>query len=50
MKKADRKLLDESLSKALDPPRKKPLGNLDALLDEYDDQTHPPTVTPRHPT
>jgi hypothetical protein len=49
MKKADRKLLDESLSKALDPPRKKPRGNLDALLNEYDDQARPPEVTPPDP-
>lgn len=41
MKKADRKLLDESLSKALDPPRKKPRGNLDALLEEYDQEPSP---------
>jgi hypothetical protein len=50
MKKADRKLLDESLSKALDPPRKKPRGNLDALLNEYDDQSHATQVTPPNPT
>ena len=51
MKKADRKLLDESLSKALDPPRKKPRGNLDALLNEYDDQSRPaPVVIPPNPT
>ncbi|HEX8633058.1 MAG TPA: hypothetical protein VF703_02785, partial [Pyrinomonadaceae bacterium] len=50
MKKADRKLLDESLSKALDPPRKKPRGNLDALLNEYDDQTRTEGVTPPNPT
>jgi hypothetical protein len=50
MKKADRKLLDESLSKALDPPRKKPRGNLDALLNEYDDQSPITGVTPPDPT
>lgn len=50
MKKADRKLLDESLSKALDPPRKKPRGNLDALLNEYDDQAPIRGVTPPDPT
>jgi hypothetical protein len=50
MKKADRKLLDESLSKALDPPRKKTRGNLDALLDEYDDQAHSTIVAPPNPT
>lgn len=43
MKKADRKLLDESLSKALDPPRRKPRANLDALLEEYDEPTPPST-------
>jgi hypothetical protein len=50
MKKADRKLLDESLSKALDPPRKKPRGNLDALLNEYDDHSPIGGVTPPDPT
>src|ERR671912_69734 len=49
MKKADRKLLDESLSKALDPPRKKPRANLDALLEEYDEPT-PPSTPPSPPS
>lgn len=50
MKKADRKLLDESLSKALDPPRKKPRANLDALLDEYDEPTPPSTPPSTRPS
>jgi len=40
MKKADKKLLDASLNKALAPP--KPRQNLDALLDEYDDEQRSP--------
>ena len=38
MKKQDQKRLDEALDKALAPPRQKPKQNLDALLNEYDDE------------
>jgi hypothetical protein len=37
MKKAEQKRLDESLNKALEPPRKRPAQNLDALLETYND-------------
>jgi hypothetical protein len=56
MKKADKKLLEDSLGKALAAPRKKPRQDLDALLEEYDDkQVTPPDptlrgVTPPNPT
>ncbi|HEY9405028.1 MAG TPA: hypothetical protein VIQ24_20420 [Pyrinomonadaceae bacterium] len=55
MKKADKKLLEDNLGKALTPPKKKPRQDLDALLNEYDDKpvTLPnPTlrgVTPPNP-
>jgi hypothetical protein len=41
MKKSDLKLLNETLDKALDPPRRKPISKaaLDNLLDPYDDRT-----------
>jgi hypothetical protein len=59
MKKADRELLDASLDKALAP--RKPRRDLNAILDEYDDDTSEPGkvappdpplrgVTPRNPT
>ena len=40
MKKSDKKLLNETLDKALDPPRRKPISKaaLDNLLDPYDDR------------
>jgi hypothetical protein len=41
MKKQDQKRLDEALDKALAPPRQKPKQNLDALLNEYDDERSP---------
>src|SRR5215216_6044725 len=44
MKKADRKLLDESLSKALQP--RKPRRDLNAILDEYDDDKGIPAGVP----
>ena len=37
MKKSLQERLNASLDKALDPPRKRPKQELDALLDEYDD-------------
>ena len=37
MKKSVQERLNASLDKALDPPRKRPKQELDALLDEYDD-------------
>ena len=37
MKKSLQERLNASLDKALDPPRKRPKHELDALLDEYDD-------------
>jgi hypothetical protein len=50
MKKADRKLLEDNLGKALAAPKKKPRQDLDALLDEYDDKpavlTGIPTTIP----
>jgi len=39
MKKQDQKRLDDALNKALAPPRQRPKQNLDALLDEYDEET-----------
>jgi hypothetical protein len=49
MKKADRKLLDASLDKALAP--RKPRRDLNSILDEYDDGTpEPEQVAPPHPT
>lgn len=47
MKKADRKLLEDNLGKALAAPKQKPRQNLDALLDEYDDKVAAPSS---HPT
>jgi hypothetical protein len=48
MKKADRKLLDASLDKALAP--RKPRRDLNAILDEYDDDTpQPQKVAPPDP-
>ncbi len=38
MKKSQKELLNASLDKALAPPKQKPKQNLDALLDEYDDE------------
>jgi hypothetical protein len=46
MKKADKKLLEDNLGKALAAPKKKPRQDLDALLEEYDDKP----VTPPNPT
>ncbi|MCA1567687.1 MAG: hypothetical protein LC803_18985 [Acidobacteria bacterium] len=46
MKKADKKLLEDNLGKALAAPKKKPRQDLDALLEEYDDKL----VTPPNPT
>jgi hypothetical protein len=46
MKKADKKLLEDNLGKALAAPKKKPRQDLDALLEEYDDKG----VTPPNPT
>lgn len=47
MKKADRKLLDASLDKALAP--RKARRDLNAILDEYDDAPGPEKVTPPDP-
>jgi hypothetical protein len=46
MKKADKKLLEDNLGKALAAPKKKPRQDLDALLEEYDDKP----VAPPNPT
>jgi hypothetical protein len=48
MKKSDLKLLNETLDKALDPPRRKPISKaaLDNLLDPYDDRT-PNEIEPK---
>jgi hypothetical protein len=45
MKKSQLEQLNASLDKALAPPRQKPKANLDALLNEYDDESarKPPT-------
>lgn len=57
MKKSDKKLLNETLDKALDPPRRKPISKaaLDNLLDPYDDRDfleaeQPTTLTDSHET
>lgn len=46
MKKADKKLLEDNLGKALAAPKKKPRQDLDALLDEYDDKPIISTAIP----
>ena len=45
MKKSDRKLLAETLDKALEPPRAKRKPALASLLTDYDRETEPPPAT-----
>ncbi|HEX4947000.1 MAG TPA: hypothetical protein VFZ34_10060 [Blastocatellia bacterium] len=52
MKKSDLKLLNETLDKALDPPRRKPISKaaLDNLLDPYDDRNSLDTTPKKQET